>query len=119
MALSINTKSYTADSYFGANSIGYVGPANTSQLKDKYVLSRVYAKPTATFSGVVRSSGKLTRTVTLTGATTASGDSISEFSTSFPVGMASADIDAHLDDLGAFIASATYKTIVKNAQIAF
>jgi hypothetical protein len=118
MSLSINTKTYSADS-FSTNQIGYAGPNQTSSVKDKFVLGRTTAKPTATFSGVVRSDGKLTRTLTLTGALTPSADAIAEFKTSIPVGAASADIDAILNDLGAFIASATYKDIVKKSMVNF
>jgi hypothetical protein len=118
MSLSINAKTYSADSV-GPNLVGYAGPANTASVKDKFSLGRTVAKPTSTFSGVVRSDGKLTRTLTLTGAVTPTGDSICEFKTSIPVGTAAADIDIMLNDLGAFIASATYKDVVKKSAINF
>lgn len=118
MSLSINAKTYSADS-FGANAVGYIGPSHTQSVKDDFRLSRVLAKPTTVFSGVGRTAGKLTRTLTLTGALTTTGDAIAEFSVSMPIGAASADIDAVLNDLGAFIASASYKLVVKNQQVSF
>lgn len=118
MSLSVNAKTYGADSV-GPNLVGYAGPAHTSSVKDKLSLGRTSAKPTSTFSGVVRSDGKLTRTLTLTGALTPTGDAILEIKTSVPIGAASADIDALLNDMGAFLASATYKDIVKKSAINF
>lgn len=118
MSLSVNTKTYAADSV-GPNLVGYAGPAHTSSVKDKIALGRTVAKPTAAFSGVVRSEGKLTRTLTLTGALTPTADGILEIRTSVPVGAASADIDAMLNDMGAFLASATYKDIVKKSAVNF
>lgn len=117
MALTVNAKSYTLDSQNGPNLVGYAGPANTSSVKDKIALGRTLAKPTSVFSGVTRSSGKLTRTLTLTGALTTVGEAILEIKTSIPVGAAAADIDVLLNDMGAYLASAEYKTIVKNAKI--
>lgn len=118
MSLSINAKTYSLDSA-GPNLVAYAGPAHTSSVDDKFSLGRTVAKPTAVFSGVVRSDGKLTRTLTLTGALTPTAKAIFEFKTSVPVGAASADIDAALNDLGAFIASATYKDVVKKSAINF
>lgn len=118
MALTVNASSYTVNSV-GPNLVSYAGPAHTSSVKDALSLGRTAAKPTAVFSGVVRSEGKLTRTLTLTGALTPVGDAILEIRTSIPVGVAGAAIDALLNDMGAFLASATYKTIVKNSAINF
>lgn len=118
MSLSVNTKTYNLFAV-APNLVGYSGPANTSSVKDRINIGRTAAKPTSTFSGVVRSDCKLTRTLTLTGALTPTGDGILEIKTSIPVGAAAADIDAFLDDMGAFLASATYKTIVKSSQVNF
>lgn len=116
MSLTINAKTYTQDSA-SANAFGYVGPAHTMSVKDDLRVGRTLAKPTAVFSGVARQSFKLTRTHTLTGALTTVGDSISEFSTSLPVGTPAADIDTICADLGAFIASAAFKTMLKGQII--
>lgn len=118
MSLSINAKTYSADS-FGTNTVGYIGPAKTVSIKDDTKMSRVAPKPTATFSGVGRTSAKITRTHTLTGALTPTWDAILDISVTIPVGMASADVDVLLNDMGAFLASATFKTHVKAQQISF
>jgi hypothetical protein len=111
MSLTVNAKSYTADGYSN-NAVSYVGPAHTVSVKDDLRVGRVLPKPTSIFSGVARQSFKLTRTHTLTGALTTVGDSISDFSTSIPVGASAADIELICTDLGAFIASAAFKTML-------
>jgi hypothetical protein len=118
MSLTVNAKTFSGDS-FGVNAVSYVGPAHTLSLKDDIRLGRVNPKPTSVFSGVGRTSAKLSRTLTLTGAITPSADAILEISVSIPVGAASGDIDAILNDMGAFLASATYKTHVKGLQISY
>jgi hypothetical protein len=118
MSLSINTKTYTADS-FQTSQIGYIGSQKTVSAKDDVVLRRTAPKPTVTFSGVGRTTAKMTRTLTLTGATTATADAIVEINVSVPVGYTAADVDALLNDMGAFLASATFKTHVKSQQINF
>lgn len=118
MTISVNTKTYSADS-FSTNSVRYIGPLKTVTVKDDYSLSRTAPKKTSVFSGVGRTSAKLTRTLTLTGALTPTGDGIVEINVSIPVGFASADVDALLNDTGAFLASATFKTHVKSQQINF
>lgn len=117
MSLTVNAKTFTLDTYPAANAANYVGPAHTITVKDDLRVSRVAAKPTSVFSGVCRQAFKLSRTHTLTGALTTTGDSISEISHSIPVGTSTADIDAICADLGAFIASAAYKTMVKTQVI--
>jgi hypothetical protein len=118
MSLSVNAKTYAADSV-GPNLVSYAGPAHTSSVDDKLSLGRTTAKPTTVFSGVVRSDGKLTRTLTLTGALTPNAKAILEIKTSIPVGAAAADIDSMLNDMGAFLASATYKDVVKKSAVNF
>lgn len=118
MSLTVNTKTFSADQY-STNAVVYIGPAHTLSLKDDIRLGRVAPKPTSTFSGVGRTAAKLSRTLTLTGALTPSGDAILEINVSIPVGAAGADIDALLNDMGSFLSSATYKTHVKGLQIAY
>jgi hypothetical protein len=117
MSLTVNAKTFTLDTYPSSNAAAYVGPAHTLTVKDDLRISRVAAKPTTVFSGVVRWAAKLSRTHTLTGALSTTGDSITEISHSIPVGASTADIDAICADLGAFIASAAYKTMVKSQVI--
>jgi hypothetical protein len=116
MSLTINAKTYTADS-FGANAIGYIGSLKTVSVKDDVSLKRTAPKPTSVFSGVGRTSAKLTRTLTLTGALTPASDALVDISVSVPVGFTGADVDALLNDMGSFLASASFKTHVKAQQI--
>lgn len=118
MSLIFNAKTYTADS-FQQNTVGYIGAAKTVSIKDDTVLRRTAPKATDVFSGVGRTSAKLTRTLTLTGAKTATGDTIGDVSISVPVGAAGADVDALCNDLGALVSSASFKLHVKNQQINF
>lgn len=118
MSLSINAKTYTANA-FGSQSVDFNGPGKTASLKDNALLRFISPKPSATFSGVSRVYTTLTRTVNLTGALTPTGDLACKIEIMVPVGAASADIDTLLNDMGAHLASATYKTHVKTPQINF
>jgi len=118
MALIINAKTYNADS-FQQNQVGYIGSLKTVSVKDDVVLKRTAPKSTDSFSGVGRTSAKLTRTLTLTGAKTPTGDGLVEINVSVPVGYAAADVDALLNDMGSFLASASFKTHVKSQQVSF
>lgn len=118
MSLTINAKTYTPDS-FQQSAVGYIGSLKTVSVKDDVVLRRTAPKSTAVFSGVGRTSAKMTRTLTLTGAATLSGDAIADISVSVPVGYTAADVDSLLNDMGAFLASASFKTHVKSQQINF
>jgi hypothetical protein len=118
MALTVNAKTFTADK-FSPDSVGYFGPAHTASVKDDIQVARVAAKPTTVFSGVARTSVKLTRTLTLTGALTPTGEAIVQISMSMPVGSAGADVDSMLNDLGSHLSSASGKLVAKNQQIVF
>lgn len=118
MSLTINAKTYTADS-FQTDQVGYNGPNQTLTAKDKATMRRIMPKPTAVFSGVSRAYGRLTRTLALTGALTPTADAYVSIEVMVPVGAASADIDTLLNDMGAFLASAQYKTHVKVPQVSF
>lgn len=118
MSLTVNAKTYAPDSY-QKDMVVYVGPGKTVSAKDDLKLSRTAPKPVATFSGLGRTTSKLTRTVTLTGAVTPTGEAIIEVNVSVPVGMAGADIDTLLNDYGSHVASASFKTHVKNQMITF
>lgn len=118
MSLSINAKTYAADS-FQQNQMGYIGASKTVSTKDDVVLKRTAPKATDTFSGVGRTSAKMTRTLTLTGAKSLAGDALVEINVSVPVGYTAADVDTLLNDMGAFLASATFKSHVKSQQISF
>jgi len=118
MSLTINAKTYTADSY-GASAVGYIGPGKTVSVKDNVQMTRTLPKATSVFSGVSRTTCKLTRTLTLTGALTPTGDAFVNIQVMVPVGFAAADVDTLLNDMGAFLASASFKSHVKGPQISF
>lgn len=118
MSLTINAKTYTADS-FQQNSVGYIGTLKTVSTKDDVRLSRTSPKATDVFSGLGRTSAKMTRTLALTGAKTTSSDAICTIDVAIPVGFTAADVDALLNDMGSFLASASFKAHVKSQQVAF
>ena len=118
MTLSINAKTYTGNAY-APTSVGYNGPTKTASVKDDCRLSQTNPKPTDVFSGLGRTQAKLTRTLTLTGALTTTGDAILTIDVAIPVGFSGTDVDTLLNDMGAFLASATFKTHVKTPQVAF
>jgi hypothetical protein len=118
MSLVFNTKTYNSDS-FAADSVGYIGAAKTVTVKDDLKLNRTRPKATSVFSGVGRATAKLTRTLTLTGALTPTGDALVEINVSVPAGYASADVDALLNDMGALLSGADMKTLVKSQKISY
>jgi hypothetical protein len=118
MSLSVNSKTYTPDS-FQKDIVSYIGTGKTASVKDDVRLARTAPKATAVFSGVGRASAKLTRTLTLTSAITALGDAIVDVQVSVPVGFTGADVDTMCDDIGAFVASASFKTLAKNQKISY
>lgn len=118
MSLTVNTDTYNGDSY-GLNQVTYTGPDHTVSKKDVLLLKRVAPKPSDVFSGVGRTTAKLTRTLTLTGAKTPSGDLIVDVSVSLPVGYASADLTAALADIGAFVVSTHFASHVSAQRVSF
>lgn len=113
MAIVVNTKSYTRDVSASGSSVPYIGPGNTVSMKDKMDLARISPKATNTFSGVARSEGKITRTATLTNAKSPTWDAIGKANITFPVGMATADMDTFLTDFASLVASSEFKTLAK------
>ena len=118
MPLTFNSKTYTADSY-ATNSVGYIGAAKTLTVRDDVTMRRTAPKATSTFSGLGRTWAKLIRTFTLNGALTPTSDASIEINAVIPVGYSPADVDALLNDAGALLSSATFKTHVKSQQITF
>lgn len=117
MSLTINTKAYAPDTSPTPDSMRYFGPAKTLTVKDDVTLKRTNAKPSATFSGVTRTETKLVRTLTLTGALSGSGDAIFQLTTSVPVGAATADVEAMLDDLAAWFATSAASDLIQSLTI--
>nr|URG16030.1 MAG: coat protein [Leviviridae sp.] len=115
MAITINTKSYAANKYQG-NSVAYVGPNNSPLSQDKVFMSVNETPERADYSGDVRATVRFVRTLTLTGAKTPTGMAYVDVPVKIPRGAASADIDALLNDAGAFLSSADGKTFVKSQK---
>jgi hypothetical protein len=99
MTITVNTKAYTEDAATNSNVIPYVGPANTLSARDQIILSRVPPVANKTYSGTARSSARLVRTLTLTGAATSTGLGTVEVLCNFPVGSAAVDQQAMIDDM--------------------
>jgi len=118
MSLVFNSKTFSADSY-AINSVGYIGAAKTSSTYDDLLLSRSAPRPTTTFSGLSRTEAKFTRTLTLTAAKTATGEAKVRVLVEVPVGYAGADVDTLLNDAGALVSSADFKTHVKSQKVTF
>lgn len=118
MALVFNTKTYTANSY-EKDVVGYIGAAKTITTKDDLALTRGQPHVSATFSGQSKAEAKLTRTLSLTDAKTPTGDIIVKTQVYAPVGAAGADIDTALNDHGALISGADFKSVVKSQKISF
>lgn len=117
MALTLNTLAYNQDTNINGNKVSYHGPSHTFSTKDQIVLSRVAAKPSATFAGVARAEAKRTKTVTLSDGTKA--DAIVTISCSLPVGMAEADADSLRDDIGDFAISTDCKSLFWNHDLTY
>lgn len=105
MAITLNTLAYNQDAFVTPNKVNFVGPSNTSSLKDVLSLARTAAKPTKDDEGVTRAETRRTKTVTL--ANGLKKDVIIYAGCSIPVGAAKADVDAVRDDIGDLLISAT------------
>lgn len=116
MAITVNAKSYIADGFFG-NTVSYIGPGQSGAAKDRLVLKKTDPKATPDFSGVNRYEAKFTRTVTLTGAKTATGEAWKRVEIVTPVGMSDADRDALIGDDAVWEATAGFKAMVKVGQV--
>lgn len=86
MSFTANERLYEADVPTSPNSVPYIGPDNGGGLKDSIELRRYAPVPTKNFSGVVRSTIKTVRTVTLTGALTDAHDCTISTSVTYGVG---------------------------------
>lgn len=104
MSLTVDLDTYERDTERSPNHVRYTGPNADLSTKDQVDLKRTPPKPTATYAGQARSSFKLTRT--MTDGTDPVGDGLIEISTSFPVGSATAEQAAMIDDAAAFAATA-------------
>lgn len=119
MSLTINSKAYGSPQRFDGPALTYFGPGKSVSKKDDVRLTATAPKPTATFSGIGRTSAKMTRTLDLTGALTPQGDAIIDVQVSVPVGFTASDVETMCDDIGAWVASSAFKAHVKAQQTGF
>lgn len=110
----LNTRNYIAQRTL-PDSVTYNGTANTLSVKDTFEQKRSFPKPTAVFAGVAKPAAKRVKTVTL--ADSKKADAILMLTGSMPVGIADADVDALLADLGAYCTSNEAKALFKSLTI--
>lgn len=115
MSITLNTKTYGVDTFLSPNKVRYNGPGEALGMKDRIDLGRTYPKPTADYAGNARSQMKFT--ATLTDGTDPVGDGIVDVKVQIPVGVASAEVDALLDDAGDFLISAVAQAVAKALTI--
>lgn len=115
MSIPINTKTYTANKFNGTT-VGYFGPGQSALAQDKVSMSCTESFGNSAYSGDVRATVRFIRTLTLTGAKSPTGEAYVDIPVKIPKGAASADIDALLNDAGAFLSSADGKTFVKSQK---
>jgi len=104
MTITVNTKAYTEDAATSSNVIPYVGPDHSISKRDQFILGRTPPVANKTFSGMARSTARLVRTLPLTGAVTETGLATVEVTVNFPVGSATVDQEAMIDDIAAGVA---------------
>lgn len=115
MSLTINAKAYAFDTQRTPDSVRYSGPDHTLSVKDYTDVKRVAPKPTTTYGGTGKASVKMTRTVT--DGTDPVGDGIFEISSSFPRDSATAEQQAFLTDLAAWLATAAATSVFLDHDI--
>lgn len=115
MAITLNTLAYAMDTALTPNKVRYVGPSQSTAIKDRLDLGRTDPKPSGTERGYARHEVKRTKTVTCDDAV--KRDVIITVSTSIPVGAADADIDALRDDVGDFVISADCGNLLKKGKV--
>jgi len=118
MSLTPGALTYTPDSY-QKDQVGYVGVLKTASVKDDIVVGRTLPKPVSTFSGVLKTRYKLTRTYALTGALTPTGDIIVEVSASVPVGMSSTDVATVKGVIADMVTEADFLTLIRDGKITY
>ncbi len=116
MALTISTKTYNFDTNPSPDSAKYIGPAQTSVIKDSVVLKRTAPKPTKDFAGVVRVAVKTVKNVLINGVYR---DVLAETVISYPVGADATTVTAIRVDHSSALAAAPTQTLVDNSKITY
>lgn len=116
MPLTLSAKSYTNDLPRGSDAYRYNGPSNTSSFHDYVDLYRAPAVQNTAGTAKAKGRFKLTRGAT-NGTVQLATDAIVDIVVSIPVGMATAEIDALINEAMAYGATAAFKTVVKAGAI--
>lgn len=104
----VNT-AYTRDETLVNRSL-FVGPANSSILRDQMNIYRTKPKKSGNFAGVMKSEVKFTEDFIVPGVDTTTSQAapfILDISASIPVGVSNEDIQAGLDRAIAFLSNAS------------
>lgn len=101
MSLTVNAKSYTNDVAQSRDSYRYLGPSHDFTTEDRIDFWRKAPIVTVSSNGKGRAIVKLTRTVT--DGTDPVGEAILKIESSFPADGATAELQALLNDLGAWL----------------
>lgn len=112
-----NTRTYNLDRYNSPDSVAYAGASHTPAVKDLLTLSRTYPKTSGSFLGVAKPYFKQVKTVTVNATTGEKQDAIVYIGGSIPVGTPSADVDAMLADVAAWVNTADSKSLFKALDI--
>lgn len=112
--MEFNTKTYSQYSVT-ADTATFAGPLHSVSLNDLLRLVRVAPVPQKNFAGVARRDGTFTRTHALSQG--GSHPSKMGVTSSFAVGVSSADIDALIADFRGWVASAAFVDFIKTGKI--
>lgn len=112
-----NTRTYNLDRYNSPDSVSYAGSTHTPSAKDILTLARTYPKPVKDFAGVAKPYFKQVKTVTVNATTGEKQDLIIYVGGSVPVGTPSADVDAVLADMAAWVNTADAKALFKSLDV--
>lgn len=112
-----NTRTYNLDRYNSPDSVSYAGAGHMPSSKDVITLARAYPKPTKDFLGVAKPMFKFTKSVIVNASTGEKQDMIFTVGASVPVGTPTADVDAALADIAAWINTNDSKALFKSLDI--
>lgn len=116
MSFTLNTKEYEFDSSLGsADAARYTGPNHDFAGKDLIDLRRSWPKPSGDYPGNAKTHTKFVRQ--MTDGTNPVGDAIAKVEFQYPSTAAVAEVDSLTDDVAAWVSSAIYKAMQKDADI--
>lgn len=116
MAVTIATKSYSFDTNPTPDSSKYIGPANTTTVKDFFLLKRVAPKQSKDYAGTVRACEKTVKSVVIDGIPR---DLIAETWYSYPSAADAASVTALRVDHAALANHALTQTLVDKGTLTY